>query len=855
MRLAKRTPMMEQYETIKQTCEDALLFFRLGDFYELFYEDAKIASSILDLTLTGRGSGDQRMPMCGVPYHAADNYISRLVAKGFKVAICEQVEDPKETKGLVRREIIRLITPGTAHEFVRQDTYRPLIATFVELTEGIVEGAIADALTGNVWIKQGDYLALTNWFERMQVSEVVADDKLYATCAKHLKEYSVRANIAYSQVPAHEDADHSFESYSASQLLVTYLEHTSKRSLDHMKLPEAMGKDRFMELTASTIRHLEVIRPATEGRKDATLFDTLNFTSNAMGRRYLREMLEHPLYDLSIITQRLDMIEHLVKNPLLQGELQNGLKEMYDLTRIVSRISFGQVSPRDLWYLAQSLQVVAVLKKNIQATDSVSEIFVGIIQHLHECQELAQMIGSILSEEVLDNNKNGAIIKQGANTTIDELRAIVQGGRAHILSIEQAERVRTGIKSLKVGYNRVFGYYIEVTSANAHLVPDDYERKQTLTSAERYVTKELREREYEIVLANEKLAELELALIDEIVDVARAQLRQIQETADALGQLDALVGLAKAAISYHYTRPIVDHSCNMKIEGGRHPVVERHAVDGFIENDVLLSNDKRQIALITGPNMGGKSTYMRQTALIVIMAQIGSFVPAAFAQIGIVDKLFTRIGASDDVSAGLSTFMVEMTESAEILHEATDHSLLIFDEIGRGTATYDGMSIAEAIVEYVHDRIGARSLFATHYHELTELPRRLPRVFNLSVAVKEDDHQIVFLHRVVERFADRSYGIQVAQKAGLPESVTARARTILTELERGVQEIASTTQQMEFAFPDMQDVKQALYKEYLNEVMDLQLDEFTPKQALIYLYELQERIRKGIDHGIDPRTR
>lgn len=852
MLVAKRTPMMEQYEEIKQTCEDALLFFRLGDFYELFNEDAIKASELLDLTLTGRGTGEQRMPMCGVPYHAADNYISRLVGKGYKVAICEQVEDPKLAKGLVKREIIRLITPGTAHDYIRQDTYRPLIATFGQTETGKLTGIIADALTGNIWIKTGGYPTLSNWFNRMQVAEVVGDEHGNYERTQQLKEYAVAAEVTYSHIP-NDLFVPPVPRDSGSQLLMRYLEYTRKHSLDHMKRPKTLDEDRFMELTANTVRHLELIRPTNDERKRATLFETLDFTCNVMGRRRLREMLEHPLREVSSIVQRQDMIMTLLNEPVVMEELRNLLKRLHDLTRIVSRISFDQATPRDLWQLAESLEIVRFLREQLQTT-SLDTAFGEITEDMYECVPLVEQIRAVLSEDVRDSVKDGSLIKSGANQEIDRLREIVNGGRSHILALEQSERLRTGIKSLKVGYNRVFGYYIEVTSANLHLVPDDYERKQTLSTAERYVTKELREREFEIAQAGEKQKELELELFSDLIVTARVHLRLIQQTADAIGELDALVGLATAAKRYHYVRPIVDDSRVIHIVSGRHPVVERHTTGGFVENDVHLSCDARQIALITGPNMGGKSTYMRQTALIVIMAQIGSFVPASSAQIGVVDKLFTRIGASDDVTAGLSTFMVEMTESAEILDGATEQSLLLFDEIGRGTATYDGMSIAEALVEYVHDYTGARSLFATHYHELTELPRRLPRVFNLSVAVKEHGDQIVFLHRVVERSADRSYGIQVAQKAGLPRSVTERARHILLNLERSMEEAVASTQQIAIAFSREASLEQRAGEELIAELRDLTLEEWTPRQAISYLFELQERVKKGTNYGIDPRT-
>ncbi|MHB1628047.1 MAG: DNA mismatch repair protein MutS [Bacilli bacterium] len=841
--MAKRTPMMEQYLAIKQSYEDALLFFRLGDFYELFFRDAEIASELLELTLTGRGAGEQRMPMCGVPYHAADGYIARLVATGHKVAVCDQVEDPRAARGLVKREVTRVITPGTAYDFVRDGQGRPLVAAFASAGEEW-EAVVADALTGDIWVRVETFDALCAWLTQAGVAEVVASRLADEQVVARSREYALRAKIAFSLFaddPAAAVQHDGAFALSGHALVVRYLEYTGKRALGHLKEPVALCEDAYVTLTASALSSLELLRPMTPGRKGATLWETLDFTSCSLGKRSLRAIIERPLRDLAAISERQDAIAHLLSLPRESAEMQAELKDVHDMERIVSRVSFGSVTPRDLLNLARSLQAAGRIGATLGASGQVGRLH-AVMERLDEFPDLVSEIVGTLQDDVAVNAREGMLVRPGVNEKVDRLRDIVQGGRSHIAALEQAERARTGVKSLKIGYNRVFGYYIEVSNANEHLIPPDYERKQTLAGAERYVTPELRQWEAEIADADEQLKELEWSIFSQLAQKTGLCIRGLQACAEAVGELDALLSLAAAASRHRYVRPIVDDSQDIEIVGGRHPVVERHVDGGFVPNDSALSCGQRQIALITGPNMAGKSTYMRQLALIVLMAQMGGYVPADSARVGLVDRLYTRIGASDDVSAGLSTFMMEMNEAAEILRGATDRSLIVLDEIGRGTATYDGMSIAEAIVEHIHESVGARTLFATHYHELTSLPLRLPRVFNLSVAVAERGDEIIFLHRIVARPADRSYGIQVAQLAGLPESVTLRAKHILRLLETGGPAAFAHTEQIAAAFeePSTRDCE-ALW----TELAGLPLDEWTPRDALAYLYGLQARSEEG----------
>ena len=838
--MTKRTPMLDQYFSVKQTCEDALLFFRLGDFYELFFEDAEVASEVLDLTLTGRGQGENRSPMCGVPYHAADNYIAKLVASGYKVAICDQMEDPKNAKGIVKREITRLITPGTGFDYLKDEETRTLVATIVE-SHQIAVGAVADPLTGDIWMKKGSRDFLKNWFLQLGVSEIVASDALPEKDRASLLALTSEAKLVFSLLPKAEWLREPTVQ-GAPELLVRYLEYTGKRQLTHMKLPVWLEDVDFLQISASALRNLELLQPLREGRKGATLFEVIDFTRTAMGKRHLKEMIARPLRRASDIEARQESVAAWLGDVITSAEVEERLKGVHDLERLVSRISYGSALPRDLVQLAKSLEAATMLKNRLAMRELRGEV-AHVAPKLRDFTSVVAHIRERLVDDPIGTGKDGGIIRDGFDAEVDRLRELVKGGRSFIAALEQSERARTGIKSLKIGYNRVFGYYIEISGANLHLVPPDYERKQTLTNGERFVTPELRMREQEILAADDVMKEREYEHFLKLLEEIAGHLHDIQESAEAIGRIDAILSMALAAKKHRYVRPNVDDSQDLVIRQGRHPVVEHHVQGDYVPNDVRLNTEDRQIALITGPNMAGKSTYMRQVAHIVILAQMGSFVPADFAHIGLVDKLFTRIGASDDVSAGLSTFMVEMTEAAEIMRESTPQSLILLDEVGRGTATYDGLSIAEAMVEYLHDQLMARTLFATHYHELTALPKRLPRVFNLSVAVVEHGEEIVFLHQIVEQAADRSYGIQVAKIAGMPHQVTRQAKRILKQLESTQKVQKGDGEQLSLVFEEGASEE---YLEWKREIENLNLDDFTPRKALMYLYELQTRIKEEL---------
>ena len=825
---------------VKQSCQDALLFFRLGDFYELFLDDALLASERLGLTLTGRGTGDNRVPMCGVPFHAAESYIARLVKDGYRVAICEQMEDPKTTKGLVKRDIIRIVTPGTGFDFIKESDVRLLVACVGEdvTTDEVTCAAVMDPMTGDVWKKVGSLQDLLPWLSSLHIEEMIASHQASSTIMTWSKEAAKQLHAVFSPFQDDQDGqENSSLSLRPEDVLVRYVRYTGKRDLVHLKDPQYVEGSMYLQLSQAAITSLELLQPISTIRRGTTLFETLDLTQCAMGKRKLREMIERPFIDIAAICLRQDAVAYFMKHHVTMQEIAAHLKGFPDLSRLVSRISYGTATPRDLVQLASGLKKAHQIKMILNEAGAVGELLT-VMDELHDLMEIAQSIQSKLIDDPTGSGKEGGILRPFVDETVDHLREVAQGGRNYLAILEQRERQRTGIKSLKVSYNKVFGYYIEVTSANASSVPEDYERKQTLVGAERFVTPELRQYEQEITQADERIKELEWEHFVALVQEIKTYVRSIQEISDALGNLDAIMSLAFCAVRYGYTRPEIDQSGDLVIEEGRHPVVERHVDGNYVPNDTLFTERMRRMGIVTGPNMAGKSTYMRQVALIVILAQMGSFVPAKFARIGIVDKVFTRVGASDDVSAGLSTFMVEMTESAEILRDATPRSLLLLDEIGRGTATYDGMSIAQAMIEYLHDHIHARTLFATHYHELTVLATRLENVFNLSVSVSERDDQIVFLHRIVERPADRSYGIQVALHAGVPRSVTERAKVILAELESNVSLREITFEQMAATF------EESNYTAILEEIIACPLDDLTPKEALSRLYVWQEQLRQ-----------
>ncbi|MCL5045790.1 MAG: DNA mismatch repair protein MutS [Actinobacteria bacterium] len=868
------TPMIQQYRSVKAKHQDAILFFRLGDFYEMFFEDAELASRELEITLTGRDGGKAlgRVPMCGIPYHSADSYIAKLIEKGYKVAICEQLEDPSLAKGIVRREVIRIITPGTLVEPRMLDERRN---NYLAAICGGKTGfglASADISTGEFAVTQIEGAgALEKVFEelsRLSPAECLLEPaleglpELDSFLRKRLgTTVTVFQGGAFTRDQAHRKLTGHFGTVSlrgygcedlplaigAAGALLAYLEETQKTTLGHITGLATYFPGEYMVLDQAARRNLELTHRLGDGSRKGTLLSVLDRTVTSMGARMLRSWIERPLYNLGSIRARLDAVDTLVANALLRAEVRDLLKTVYDLERLAGRAAYGTANAKDLVALGVSLSVVPQLRELIQK--ELCGALSSIAAALDPLESVRDLVRAAVADDPPFVLNEGGLIRSGYSPEVDQLREVGREGKKWIARLEAQEKERTGIKSLKVGFNKVFGYYIEITNSNLTSVPADYTRKQTLANAERFITPELKEKESLVLGAEEKLVALEYQIFSGIRQEVAGQVERIQKTARALAELDALAALADVAVAYGYCKPTLDEGDVIRIEEARHPVLERSlAGEFFVPNDVLLDCDEHRLVIVTGPNMGGKSTYMRSCALIVLMAQAGSFVPARTAQIGLVDRIFTRVGASDDLATGQSTFMVEMNEVGNILHNATRRSLVILDEIGRGTSTFDGLSIAWAVAEYIHDagQIGAKALFATHYHELTELEELLPGVVNLSVAVKERGDDIVFLRKVVRGGADRSYGIQVARLAGLPPEVIRRAREILLTLENhetGGKSRRQAAPAREKAVAGGQVVRGP--DPVLEELRNLNVLTLTPVEALNTLYQLQEKAKKN----------
>jgi len=874
--------MMRQYLTIKEQYQDAILFFRLGDFYEMFFQDAETASRELEITLTGReAGGDAKVPMCGVPFHAAEGYIVRLIEKGYKVAICEQVEDPKACKGIVRREVIRVVTPGTIMDSQSlEEKSNNFLISLVEdhLGFGL---ATVDISTGEFFVTQisgeNSPNKVVEEINRLQPVECLLPPSFSQEKLKQLISsqcmVSFHRELAFDNRNAYQTLTKHFKTLNliafgcedlslatrAAGGILDYLQETQKVSLRHISRLTTYSIGEYMLLDPSTRRNLELCRTMREGNKKGTLFWVLDKTVTSMGGRKLQQWIEQPLLKIEQIQQRLNAVEEFRENVFLRQDLREELKKIYDLERLLARIVYGNANGRDLIALRDSLTVLPEVKEICQVAKSDKIQF--LLEDLDLLEEIAQLIQRSIEDCPPVSVKEGGLIKLGYHEEVDKLRKAQREGKDWIKGLESKERERTSIKSLKVGFNKVFGYYIEVTKSNLSLVPEDYHRKQTLSNGERYITPELKEYESLILGAEDKLVDLEYQLFTEIREKISVHVQRIQKTAQVLAELDVLAGLAETAIQNNYVKPDVNNTDIIQIEEGRHLVIEKVLRDRlFIPNDTYLDNRESQILLITGPNMAGKSTYMRQVALIVLLAQIGSFVPAQKAQIGIVDRIFTRIGAADDILTGQSTFMVEMQEVANILHNATPKSLIILDEVGRGTSTFDGLSIAWAVTEYIHSWANLRSktLFATHYHELTELEESLSGVKNYSVAVKEDKDGIVFLRKIVPGKVDRSYGIHVAKLAGLPEGVLSRANEILANLEKEDQEKNIPTAKRMLAF-EQKNVKKNTKElkatnqiplfpftgnQVVEELATLDVMSMTPLEAMNKLYELIQKAKK-----------
>jgi len=870
--LSSLTPMMRQYLTTKEQYQDAILFFRLGDFYEMFFQDAETASRELEITLTGREGGQkERIPMCGVPYHAADGYIARLIEKGYKVAICEQVEDPKTCKGIVRREVVRVVTPGTLMDTLEEKKNNFLIA-LVEGKEGFGLATV-DVSTGEFFTTQiqgpDEENKVIEEIIRLQPAECLlpvgfAHQSLQAVLSSQCL-LSFYRKISFENREAYQILTSHFKTLNlsceglplaarAAGGLLAYLQETQKISLGHISKLFTYGLGEYMLLDPSTRRNLELCRNMREGNKKGTLFWVLDKTVTSMGGRKLQQWIEQPLLKVNQIQERLNAVEELKDNVFLRQDLREELGKIYDLERFLAKVIYGTANSRDLIALRDSCFVLPRIKEIGQKAENSK--LQQLTQDLDLLEDLAELIKNAIEDYPSVSVKEGGIIRLGYHQEVDQLRKAQKEGKDWIRNLEAKERERTGIKSLKVGFNKVFGYYIEITKSNISLAPDDYQRKQTLSNGERYITPELKEYESLILGAEEKLIDLEYQLFSEIREKIALQVERIQRTAKILAELDVLSGLAQAALEYDYVKPAVDDGAIIQIQDGRHLVIERVLRDrAFVPNDTYLDNEENQILLITGPNMAGKSTYMRQVALIVLLAQIGSFVPAQSARIGVVDRIFTRIGAADDILTGQSTFMVEMQEVANILHNATPKSLIVLDEVGRGTSTYDGLSIAWAVTEYIHNQeyLKAKTLFATHYHELTQLEENLPGIKNYSVAVQEDENGIVFLRKIVPGKVDRSYGIHVAQLAGLPEEVLTRAKEILAGLEKNMptskkmipfEQKSNKKNNKEMKVANQIPLFLTGENQVVEEMLALDIMSMTPLEALNKLYELVQKAKK-----------
>ena len=790
--------MMQQYQAVKNAHPDQILFFRLGDFYEMFLDDAILVSKELELTLTKRSTAGDGIPMCGVPYHAAESYINKLVNKGYKVAICEQIGDPK-AKGLTKREVIKIITPGTVmNESALTSSKNNYIALIYEENHAIYLAG-ADISTGECFYSIYDgpdrCQLLFDELYRLMMPELLLIKPF--SYERELKNFlSLRLNnclvnelteitsqvedLMLQHFDVHNRPDNKI-AHKAIATLLEYLHETVKTDLTHLNKLTYLDSSKSLFIDTYTLRNLEITRNLRDGGKKDTLYDVLDFTKTAMGSRLLRKWLEYPLLNPKKINDRLDAVANLVSDFSLRNNLREQLKEIYDFERLLTRMEVGTANARDMNSLKSSLYVLPTIKKSL--AKATAKLLVNIHQKISTYDDLVVLIDKAIVEDPSFSIREGGFIKDGYNQELDEYRNIAKNSKRLLQQMEEDEKNKTGIKSLKIGYNKVFGYYIEVRHSSTEMVPENYIRKQTLANAERYITPELKEFETKILGAQEKIVQLEYNLFTELRDILKTKISSIQNTAHEIAILDVLVSLAPAGDEYNYIRPKLLDDCTIHIKDGRHPLVERILNrDLFVPNDTHLDNAQNEIMIITGPNMAGKSTYMRQSALLTLMTQVGSFIPAREASISPVDKIFTRIGASDDLVSGQSTFMVEMNEVSHILKYATNKSLVILDEIGRGTSTYDGMSIARAVIEHIRDHIGAKTLFATHYHELTDLEDDV-HVKKYCIAVKEKGSDVTFLRRIIRGSADKSYGIHVAKLAGLPQEVVKRAETILIDLE------------------------------------------------------------------------
>ena len=870
--MAKLTPMMEQYMAIKEQNQDCILFYRLGDFYEMFFDDALTASRELEITLTGKNCGmEERAPMCGVPFHAVDSYLNKLVEKGYKVAICEEVEDPKQTKGIVKREVIRIVTPGTniSQQSLEDEKNNYLMCIFC--SDDSFGLSVVDVTTGDFRTTSMDELhKVVDEIFKFAPAEIICNDafmisgvdiefikdKLGVSVSnidhyyfdEEQGEAAIKSQFHVGNLNGLGLSDHPMGKIATGALLL-YLHETQKNALNHLMSVSPYETSEYMIIDSSSRRNLELCETLRDKKKKGSLLGVLDKTKTAMGARLLRSMIEQPLIDRVKIEERYDALTSLTKQAIAREEIREYLNPVYDLERLMTKVSYQTINPRDMIALKVSLQWLPPIKTILE--ECGDSLLSGLREDLDTLEDVAGLLEDAILEEPSIAVKEGGIIKDGFSEQIDQLKRAKTDGKQWLMQLEERERRATGIKTLKVKFNKVFGYYLDVTNSYKDKVPEHYIRKQTLTNSERYTTEELNKLADTILGAEDRLCALEYETFASIRETLAGEMERIKKTAGVIAYLDVLCSLACVAEQNGYVRPKLNTKGLIDIKEGRHPVVEQMmSNDMFISNDTYLDSKRHRVSIITGPNMAGKSTYMRQSALIVLMAQIGSFVPAQKANIGIVDRIFTRVGASDDLASGQSTFMVEMSEVANILRNATKDSLLILDEIGRGTSTYDGLSIAWAVVEYISNPklLGAKTLFATHYHELTELEGKIGSVNNYCIAVKEQGDNIVFLRKIVKGGADKSYGIQVAKLAGVPDMVIQRAKEIVSELSDS--DIVSQAQKIQVSSEPQQlslfanDSEPMMEHPFMAEIRKKDLSSMTPLEALNYLYILQNRLRE-----------
>lgn len=871
----KLSPMMEQYLEIKSNYNDCILFFRLGDFYEMFFEDARLASKELELTLTGKNCGqEERAPMCGVPFHSAESYIAKLVEKGYKVAICEQMEDPSAAKGIVKREVIQIVTPGTvtAQSMLAEKENNYLAAVYVDQKSGGMSAAYCDISTGelNVTEYKGDniYETLVNELVKIKAKEIITTDEfamLYPVDELHLITEAYINTVSeqfFSEKACIEAIKGQFSCISTTSVgleegslkvralgaLLNYLLETQKHSLKQITGVNIYETGNRMALDKATLRNLELTETLYDKKTSGSLLGVLDKTHTAMGSRKMKQWIREPLNTASEINYRLDGVEELYRELILRNNIKESLKGIYDFERLAGRIALGNANGKDLIALMNSLALIPAIKESLAYASS--EILKDINSEINPLEEVYNIIDKSICENPPFSIKEGGLIKDGYSLELDELKDSIKDGKAWISGLEASERERTGIKNLKVGYNRVFGYYLEVTRSFYDKIPENYIRKQTLANAERFITPELKDMENLVLNAEAKINKMEYEIFTSVRDYAEGYIREIQKTSAAIAALDVLCSFAHVSEKLGYVKPVVDDSMEISIIKGRHPVIEQSINNGlFISNDTYLNDSDSSMLLITGPNMAGKSTYMRQTALLVLMAQAGCFIPCEKAHIGVVDRIFTRIGASDNLAQGQSTFYVEMSELSYILNSAGPRSLIILDEIGRGTSTYDGLSIAWAAAEYLcNEHIHIRTLFATHYHELTVLENQVRGVKNLNVDVAEEDGNIIFLHKIVAGSASRSYGIHVAKLAGIPESLLDRAREKLSELENSCKDTLHAGEGIEYSGHNNKEVQLSMFtpvfeNPVIEKLKSTDLMDITPSQAIKILEELKGSLK------------